>query len=180
MKVVASDARTFAAGAHTPRTEVAQPCRGTHEPTERPTRQKPAHPPETNDEPPVGSRSAHRALIGATMHALKHPATARATSATSAGSANRAAPRSPRIESARRLAQGSGTCFLTTRSSLREAPRFAGRHRPSPKDLRPERTSKPDDCFRERNILGAGWGGSAASRDEGRHELWQRIVRDAR
>ncbi len=58
-----------------------------------------------------GPRYLRWALLEATMHALKHPASQSATSETSAGSASSAAPRSPRSTSPAGSRTRSGTCF---------------------------------------------------------------------
>ena len=90
-----------------------------------------------------GPRYLRWALLEATMHALQATRpTESATSATSAGSASSAAPRSPRSTSPAVFPTRSGTCFLATRSSLREAPLFV---------WRPDRPFWT--CARERTIL---------------------------
>ena len=90
------------------------------------------------------------ALLEATMHALKHPPTRSATSATNTGSASSAGRRSPRSTSPVGSPTRSGTCFLATRSSLPEAPLFVWR------PDRPFWTCARERCIRFRLILPRG------------------------
>jgi transposase len=75
-----------------------------------------------------GPKYLRWAMLEATMHALKHPIYASATSATSAAWASSAAPRSPRSTSPESSPKRSGRCSPATSPShprpLRETPRF--------------------------------------------------------
>jgi len=70
----------------------------------------------------TGPRYLRWALIEATSHASKHPATVTATSAPAPGSASNVAPRSPRSTSPADSRRRSGTCSAATVPSLRQAP----------------------------------------------------------
>ena len=70
-----------------------------------------------------GPRYLRWALIEATMHASRHRSTATATNRPNNGSADNAAPRSPKSTSPAASPKRSGTCSPATNPSLRQAPR---------------------------------------------------------